>query len=227
MTRIDAPVSEVRWAKACRLIPTRYPSVGIFDRVASPEDLEDVIELEAWTNDRISTTLGILNVLPREEWVVGEPMASVVMAAFCHPRPGGGRFSPPGRGAWYAARSIDTSLAESVYQRTRELAEVGHFDTRVEVRLYHADFRTTFHDIRSSARRYEPLYRPDTYDASQQFARELMAEGSNGVVYRSVRHAGGECVACFRPRLVRNVRVAAHYEFRWEGRETPIVRKLV
>jgi hypothetical protein len=220
------PTSTIRWIRACRLIPSRYPSVGLFDRIAAPEDLEAITELEAWTNDRVSTELGILNVVPREEWVVGRPMASVVMAAFCHPRPGGGRFSGPDRGAWYAGRTVETSLAESVYHRTRELAEVGYFDTRMQLRLFHADFRATFHDIRGEGRGFNRLYHPTSYTASQQFARELLESGSNGIVYRSVRHEGGECIACFRPKLVLNVRVAAHYEFRWEGKPEPVVRRL-
>jgi hypothetical protein len=222
----SCPISSVRWLRACRLIPSRYPAVGLFDQIAAPEDLEAVTELEAWTNDRISNELGILNIVPRDEWVVGQPMASVVMAAFCHPRPGGGRFSTTDRGAWYAGRTLETSLAESVYHRTRELEEVGQFETHVQMRLYHADFRGTFHDIRVRSRRFAPLYDPDSYTASQQFARELLADGSNGIVYRSVRHPEGECIACFRPKLVLNVRAAAHYEFRWEGKRDPRVRRM-
>jgi hypothetical protein len=222
----DVPLAAIRWTKACRLVPSRFPSVGLFDQIAAPEDLEAITELEAWTNDRVSTELGILNVVPREEWVVGQPMASVVMAAFCHPRPGGGRFSSPDRGAWYAGRTVETSVAEQVYHRTRELAEVGHFDTRMQMRLYHADFRAEFHDIRAGSRRFNALYDPDSYTVSQRFARELLDAGANGIVYRSVRHPGGECLACFRPRLVLKVRVAAHYEFRWDGKPEPHVRRL-
>ena len=216
----------LRWTKACRLIPSRFPTVGVFDRIAEPSDLDALLELEAWTNDRLSTELGILTVVPRDEWVVGQPMASVVMAAFCHPRPGGARFSPPDRGAWHCGRTLDTALAESIYHRTRELAEVGAPDTRVEMRLYHSDFRGRFHDIRPRRAEYAPLYDPVVYAESQRFGQHLLEHGSHGVVYRSVRHPGGECLACFRPKLVLNVRVAAHYEYRWDGRPEPIVRRL-
>ena len=44
--------------------------------------------------------------------------------------------------------------------------------------------------------------------ASQQLAEDLLTAGSLGVVYPSVRHDGGTCVACFRPALVMNVRKA-------------------
>ncbi len=219
------PLARVRWPRACRLIPTRYPSVGLFDGVAAPGDLDAVLELEGWTNDRISAELGLLHMVPREEWVVGRPMASVVMAAFCHPAPAGARVSDGSRGAWYAARTLPTALAESVFHRSKEIAEVGVFDARMQLRLYHADFDDDFHDIRGAAG-YRDAYRPDSYTRSQQLGRELLDAGSNGIAYRSVRHDGGECLACFRPPLVRNVRVAAHFEFRWDGSRTPRVTRL-
>lgn len=224
---MDAPpLTRVRWPRTCRLVPTRYPSVGLFDRVASPADLDAVIELEGWTNDRLSTEAGVLHAVPRDEWVVGRPMASVVMAAFCHPHPRGARFSGHDRGAWYAGRTLATALAESIHRRTEELREVGHFDTRVQMRLYHADFSAAFHDVRGPRRAFAALHRPTSYAPSQALGRALLEAGSNGILYRSVRHEGGECLACFRPRLVLNVRVAAHYEYRWEGTPVPRVVRM-
>jgi RES domain len=214
-----------RWKGTARLVPSRFPVVGLFDAVAAPADLEAIFELEGWTNDRISAELGILQAVPRDEWVVGQPMASVIMAAYCHPRPGGGRFSRDDRGAWYAARTIDTALSESIYHRSRELAEIGVLEARMQMRVYLSEFSTRFHDIRG-ADTPVALYDPDDYSASQRFARQLLGAGSHGVVYRSVRHPGGECVACFRPRLVKNVRIGGHYEYQWEGSPRPAVRKL-
>jgi hypothetical protein len=220
------PQSVVRWSAAARLVPSRYPVVGLLDRVADQADLDAVFELEDWTNDRISNELGLLHAIPRSEWVVGKPMSSVVMAAFCHPRPGGGRFSSEDRGAWYAGRTVTTALTESIYHRTAELREVGGFETVVQMRVYLADFRATFHDIRRNSREWLPLYDPNDYGASQTFSRKLLQNGSNGVLFRSVRDPAGECIACFRPQLVLNVRAGGHYQFQWEGSSTPTVRKL-
>jgi len=222
----EPPLSHIRWPGTSRLIPTRYPSTGLFDRVATPADLEAIFELDAWTNDRLNQEIGLLGTIPRDEWVYGRPMASVVMAAFCHPGPGGARFSDSRRGAWYAGRTLSTALAESIYRRTAELREIGHFDTRMQMRLYHADFSGLFHDVRAWERAWTPLYDPADYARSQELGRELLDAGSNGIVYRAVRHEGGECIACFRPRLVLNVRVAAHYEYRWEGTANPRVIRL-
>jgi hypothetical protein len=222
----NLPLARIHWTKTCRLVPSRHPSVGLFDRVASTDDIDAIIELEGWTNDRLSGELGILANIPRDEWVVGRPMASVIMAPFCHLSAGGGRFSLENRGVWYAGRTLETALAESIYHRTSELTEIGAYETRVEVRLYHADFRTRFHDVRAPGRTYAPLHDPDDYEPSQKLGRRIFEEGGNGFVYRSVRNPGGECVACYRPRLVLNVRAAAHYEYRWDGSPAPRVRRL-
>ena len=225
MTDLVPPERRVRWRGAHRLIPSRYPSTGILDRVASEEELDAVVALEGWTNDRLAAATGTLQLLPRDEWLIGEPMASVVMAAFCHPRAGGGRFSSAERGAWYASRALETAIAETVYHRTRELEEVGCLDARVEMREYLADFDASFHDVRQGPGT-AAVHDPIDYTASQAMAARLLQAGSPGIVYRSVRHAGGECLACFRPRLVRHVRVGAHFEYRWEGQPEPVVRKL-
>ena len=47
---------------------------------------------------------------------------------------------------------------------------------------------------------------PNSYRASQRLAADLLHRGSAGIVYPSVRHKGGTCIACFRPALVSNVR---------------------
>jgi hypothetical protein len=222
---LTPPETNLRRRATVRLIAGRYPSAGILDRIAAPEDLDAVFELEGWTNDRISTELGILHMLAREEWVVGIALATVVMAAYCHPRPGGGRFNDETRGAWYAAFNLKTAHAEAIHARTRELEEIGGwFDTSMQMVAYLADFNADFHDLRD--RRFAAFLDPDDYSSSQRLGRRLFDRGANGIVYPSVRERGGTCLVCFRPRLIRNVRQGAFYEYRWSGAREPAIRKL-
>jgi hypothetical protein len=186
-----------------------------------------MLELESWSNDRVSAESGMLYRMPPEEWVKSRPMAKLINAAFCYPCAEAGRFNGPDRGAWHASSSVTAAHAEAVYFRAAELAEIGVSDTRVQMRLYLADFRGLFHDIRGSLPSHAPYHDPISYRASQRLARQLLANGSNGVLYRSVRHPGAECVACFRPGLVANVRAGPYYEYRWEGRCTARIRRLV
>jgi RES domain-containing protein len=218
LTRLNGNVTH-------RLIPSRYPPVGILDQVASAEDLEAVFELEAWTNDRVSHELGILYAIPKDEWVFG-PNATVVMAAFCHPRPGGGRFNDSNRGAWYASFQLETAQREVAYHKTKELAEIGVFETRIQFREYASRFWAEFHDVRPLKPEFLPYHDPDSYQRSQQLAAMLLQQGSNGIIYRSVRKQGGECIACFRPALIKDVHQSAHFELAWEGAPAPKIRKL-
>ena len=93
------------------------------------------------------------------------------------------------------------------------------------MRQYLADFDCEFHDVRASPA-YDVLYDPDSYADGQKLGKNLLEADSNGIYYRSVRHKGGECVACFRPKLILNVRPAAHFEYVWEGSRIPKVKEL-
>jgi hypothetical protein len=147
------------------------------------------------------------------------------MAAYCHPYPDGGRFNDGTRGAWYAAMSLETAIRETIFHKTKELEEIGVFETSIEMRQYLADFDSDFHDVRA-APTYDDLHDPDSYIPGQTLGRKLLAAGSNGVLYRSVRHRGGECIACFRAPLVMNVRQAAHFEYKWVGHPEPEIIEL-
>jgi RES domain-containing protein len=209
-----------------RLIRSLFPTTGIFDDVTTAGEVKIILELEGWTNDRMSVEYGILHLIPENEWALGVTLASVIMAAFCHPRETGGRFNAPDRGAWYAALEQQTAIMETVHHYTKELFdEIGVTETYVQVREYLADFETGFHDVRPLPE-FEPCYADSDYSAGQALGRTLLGSGSNGVLYRSVRHKGYECIACFRPKLVLNVRQGAHFEYRWHGDRTPTIKML-
>lgn len=80
-----------------RLIPSRFPPIDAFEAVTCAGDLEPVLDLEGWTNDRLVAPR--LGRLPKSEWVYGRPNARVVMAAFLHGAPKGTRFAGPDLGA--------------------------------------------------------------------------------------------------------------------------------
>ena len=85
-----------------------------------------------------------------------------------------------------------------------------------------ADFRAEFHDIRDDPR-FSKCLDPNSYTASQKLAHQLLEAGSTGVVYPSVRHNRGTCVACFRPALVNNVRKGGQISVEFENAFAPPV----
>jgi hypothetical protein len=210
-----------------RLIATRWPPIGIFDTVATPEDARDALVLESWTNDRVTTELDRLADLPDDDWVVGVPGATLVMAAFCYPAPGGGRFTSERLGAWYAARDIGTAVAETVYHHRRRLSlsAIG-FHATIQMRELQAQLDARLHDIRGLRTTRRDLYAPDHYARSQPFGEALRAAGSNGIVYDSVRRMGGQNTVVFRPRLLPPLQEGERFDYHWTGDPDPAVVRL-
>src|SRR5262249_60401972 len=101
--------------------PARAPPIQLFERVADPADLDAVFAVEALTNDRVREEAGELaRVLPEDR--VSGPGSSFIMAPFTHVAPIGGRFTDGSFGAYYAARTIDTAIAETKYHPPRFMA---------------------------------------------------------------------------------------------------------
>jgi len=214
-------------ARTHRLIASRWPTIGVFDTVASADDLEAALLLEALTDDRVNETLARLDRLDRAEWVIGQPGATLVMAAFCHPAPGGGRFNGEALGAWYCASEIETAIAETVYHHTRRLAHsAGGFRHVIQMRELVSDIDAEFCDVRSLWESRPELYDPESYAASQPFGEALRRAGANGIVYRSVRRPTGTNLVVYRPALLPPILQGDHFDYRWTGSPTPAVAKL-
>ena len=220
------PVALVREIDTHRLVLSRHlPQADSVLAAISDDDahLQAIFELDTATNDRLLAAQQPLPGIGVEELVFAVPHAAVINAAFCHPHPLGSRFNGPGRGAWYAALDIATSQAEVGFHKTVQLAEIGRFEDAVTYDDYTADFSAEFHDLRSAPPYMRSTLDPDTYVDSQALAERLLDAGSLGVVYPSVRHAGGTCIACFRPALVTNVSRRKTYRFTWKGTPDPVI----
>ena len=220
------PTALVRQFDTHRLVLSRHLPQGDSVLVAISDDdahLQAIFELDAATNDRLLAGQQLFAGIGVEELVFGVPHAAVINAAFCHPNPLGGRFNGPARGAWYSAFALETSQAEVGFHKSVHLAEIGRFEDVVTYDDYMADFSASFHDLRSAPAAMRAYLNPDSYVESQALAETLLEEESLGVIYPSVRHSSGTCIACFRPALVTNVRRGKTYRFSWAGESTPTV----
>jgi len=216
---VSLPVTAlVRQYDTHRLIPSKYSEGGesVLVQIAdSDSDLQAIFELDNLTNDRLLGEHDLLPGIDSHELIFGIPYSSIVNAAFCHAQPLGSRFNGPDRGAWYAAFELETGHAEVAFHKGIELAEVGWAEETLTYDDYLADFSGEFHDIRGDPNFADCLAR-DSYVASQALAEQLLAAGSLGIAYPSVRRAPRTCLACFRPALVTNVRKTGTWTFAWD-----------
>ncbi|WP_027796282.1 RES family NAD+ phosphorylase [Paraburkholderia acidipaludis] len=213
------------WSPAYRVIPTRFPAVNLFDRVASAEDFEALYALEALTNDRLRTETGELDLVPREERRFG-PGYGPIMAAFTHLNPQGSRFSDGTYGVFYCARAKETAIAETRYHSALFLAATDEPPLRQQMRLYTVTAAGEVVDLRDDPTADPAVLAPDNYAAGQALGRAVRTAGAPGIVYPSVRHAGGECLAALRTSLVRACHHAAYLEYNWNGHVIDMVFEL-
>jgi RES domain-containing protein len=211
-----------------RLVPAAYhkpPTLrGLVD---TDDELEILAEVEGLTSARLQAEHGRNPYLdPRElAWqrrsrdlrIYGD---SHVNAAFTYTRAGGNRFNSENRGAWYCAWDTMVSVSEVAWHRTRELRYAGSFEDRARYVELLADFIGVFDDITDEPEHPALNAEPDVgYPEGQRLAEHLRREGSRGLIYPSVRAPvpGGNCLVCFEPRAIQNVRPGASWDLVWEG----------
>lgn len=220
------PLVRLQWERTHRLILSKYPPISLFEDISDPRDWELLAEAEAVTNPRIYEEIGNLALVPAERRVGGEG-ASYVMASFTHVTPDrASRFTDGTFGAYYAAESVDTAIHEHAFHMARHYARTAEEPGWIsQVRELVGTIDRQLTDIRlgDNAALLDPD--PDRYAAPQSFAKAERDAGRDGIVYPSVRRAGGECFAAFWPDVVTIPVQGDHYAYHWNGEAIDYVKR--
>jgi RES domain-containing protein len=208
----------LRRERTHRLIPSRFPPIGIFDIGLTAEEVAAAFEIEAATNERLNDLRGRLHLFPPAELATGDG-AGFAMAALLHGA--AGRFNDDALGAWYAGFEVATAIAEVAYHHHRRLSlSAAGFPAIAEMRELVSRVSAELADLHGAGvAERAPLLDPDpaTYAEGQGFARALREAGESGLVYPAVRRAGGTCLVLWRPRLCLPVTQGAHFRLAWNA----------
>jgi hypothetical protein len=223
-------ISAVNDRALVRLIPkTHHKPPVLRGLVDSDAEAAILAEIDAETSGRLIAERSGNTALDRRELAFQRRAhdlklygISHINAAFAYTRAGGNRFNDGQRGAWYCAWDALTSAAEVGFHRTRELGYIGHYEGEARYVELLADFIGDFPDLGDNDARpvSDPSLHPDPavgYPAGQALASELRRQGHRGLIYPSVRRAGGRCLVAFDPGVVQNVRPGATWRLSWSG----------
>lgn len=222
------PVVREAFSRTVRLVSTARLRVAVLAGLADGEDeLAELAEIEGATSHRLVAESRGADGVTAGELLHGVAHARFINASFAYPRPGQpNRFNGADRGAWYAALEVETCVAEVGHHLTRALADAGDFNAVVYYTEMHASMAGEFIDLRG-----EPGHaslRPDSatgYPAGNSLAGSARAAGLNGIIYPSVRHAGGTCVVALWPHAVQSVVQGDVWRLTWSGRPEPVVSR--
>ncbi len=208
----------VDWKPAYRIVPTRFPTIYLYDRVASQEDFDLLNQLEAMTNSRLRDEAGELALVPKDQRLFG-PGCGPIMAAFTHLNPAGSRFSDGSYGVFYAARERAAAIAETRYHSTLFLQATREAAIHLQMRLYQVRVKGEVVDLQAYCKKHPDILAPESYAAAQVAGNKVRASGANGLIYPSVRYSGGSCVAAFRTGILKDCRHASYLEYHWDGEQ--------
>lgn len=188
-----------------RVIPSKYPTIDLFDDVAESEDFEDLYELQALTNPRLKLACTTKN--------------NYISSPFAHLNPAGSRFSDGSFGVFYAGESEEVCIAETHYHTTKFMLETKEPAQDLDMRMIVAHLNARLHNL-SGKQKLLPSYYYDTnYSHSQAYGLSLFAIGADGIRYSSVRHsAHHDAYAVFNMDVLsRRARQSKHLVYSWDG----------
>ena len=216
----DLPLVREAFGRTIRLVPSARLREAVLAPLADSAEEEALLaEIEGATSSRLIAEERGFTGISADELVHGVPHAKFINASFAYAKPREpSRFNPAERGAWYAALDVATCLAEVGFHLTRALADAGDFDAVVEYGEMIASMSGVFVDLRTAPA--HPALDPEPaagYPAGNALAARARAEGHNGIIYPSVRHQGGTCIAALWPNVVQSVVQGAMYRLTWSG----------
>lgn len=224
---IALPATILTNQKGYRLVNSKLPTIKLFDDVASAEDFEDLYDLQALTNPRLTTEVGKLAYIDTQNMPWGIPGCSYAVAPFTHVSPEGSRFSNGDYGMLYLADTMDTAIKEIAYHEQKYISNVEGlaFDRRIFRGLSCVFSGDPIHDG-TTLKQSHSVYDAGSNTDSRVLGAKLRAIGSEGVQYWSVRAPGQTCWGLFTPKNVASIVQTTHFEFIIDGRSIVDIRKL-
>ncbi|WP_198263931.1 RES family NAD+ phosphorylase [sulfur-oxidizing endosymbiont of Gigantopelta aegis] len=135
----------IKGLKHYRIIASRYPPVGLFEKLVDPDELDILFEIESLTNDRLREQVGDISLIANEDRMTGSG-SSPVMAAFTH-------IGHPSRftegqtyGVYYAGLNHGTAIKEICFHHERNLSFTHEPACELQMRCYVGTVRLPLHD---------------------------------------------------------------------------------
>jgi hypothetical protein len=190
------------------LIPSRFPTVDVFARVANDRSGQ-LAEIESLTNPRLRERDRILNGAQVVDGN-GPLLQNWNHAPFTYPNPDGTRFFDADRPALELAADMQTALAVSIRRRETFLSKTAEAPIGLEMRELSRHVKGRFANGLD--------WDPELDLAERRRRGRLIAEaGFDGVLFRPVERPSGLCVSVLKGDVLARAVQRDHFKFVWDG----------
>jgi hypothetical protein len=195
-----------------RLIPSKYPTIDIYESFGSREMQAFAAELEAVTNPRLAAKSRITGGDISAD-AASPRLQNWNHAPFSYPMPEGSDFLPAPYSAMDLAFDTQAALARAVLRRELFMSRTGEPSCGIDMRMLVHQVKGEVIDLRS-------VPTDMSVAARRLIGRQLFEDGANGVVYRTEEVPGHDFLAVFSVEILVDKAVqGAHYRFRWDGHQ--------
>jgi RES domain-containing protein len=221
-------VTKEAFSRTVRLVSTARLRPPVLEGLVGAEDILALAEIEGATSTRLIAQDRGTSSLSPEDFVYSVPHAAFINASFAYAKPRQpNRYNGADLGAWYAALETETCLLEVVFHMTEFLSQSGDFNTVVDYAEMWASMSGDFLDLRNHPD--HPSLDPNPasgYPIGNAVAENVRAAGLNGIIYPSIRHKGGTCIAALRPTVVQSAAPGSVFQITWSGSPNPTIKAI-
>jgi RES domain len=221
------PIVREAFPRTVRLVSSARLRPPVLEALVPADEIDALAEIEGATSARLIAQDRGTEGVERQELVYGIPYAAFINASFAYVKPREPNRFNARRGAWYSALEVLTCMREVAFHMADFLAKSGELKGVVEYAEMFASMAGEFVDLRGTP--HDPCLDPDPaigYPAGNALADAARARGLNGIIYPSVRHAGGTCIVALWPHAVQSVAPGALYRFEWSGAPEPAIERI-
>lgn len=191
-----------------RLIPSRFPPVDIYQRIASPEDWGELHAIEEMTNPRVRERQWLTG-LNRVD--LGSPrLQNWNHAPFAYLNPEGSWLLDPFVGVLELSDCLQTALAASIRKRELFLSRTAEPPIDLDMRVLGHRVTGNFIDLTGMD--------PDlTQSERWQIGEAALRSDADGALFMCPYRRGAKCVSVFKGDALGKSNQHDHFRFVWDG----------
>ncbi|MEP7457512.1 RES family NAD+ phosphorylase [Phyllobacterium sp. SB3] len=196
------------------LIPSRFPTVDVFARVANDRSSE-LAEIESLTNPRLKERERLMNGTQITDGN-GPLLQNWNHAPFTYMNPEGTRFFDADRPALELSADMQTALVISVRKRETFLVRTAEAPIGLEMRELSRQVKGRF----ASVLDWDPGL--DLVER-RRLGREIAEAGFDGLLFRPAERPSGMCVSVLKGEVLQRAVQRNHFKFVWDGSRVRVV----
>lgn len=206
----EHPIVELSGEPYHNLIPSRFPPVPVFERIADGRD-ELFARIESITNPRLREKERLTRGM-RDDGRSDPRFVNWNHAPFAYLNPEGSRFFGCDHKVLELAADLQTALAVSVARRALFLSRTSEPATAVEMRQLKRPIEGRFLDARGS--RY-----PSTREERLALGRKVVDADLDGLLFNPPERPSASAIVVRPSARLGNPVQCDHFKFVWNGRK--------